>query len=213
MITKKNITQVLSIFALVFIAGGIAFAADVFNQPAANFPGGNAETPLNVSTQDQIKDGNLGAASVTGYNLKGSSQVCIGGDCRSSWPVGGGSDLGVTCKIDTKLYNVNPHTRGNGELRVEHLGQNCDGRLTQADKDAGWFVTSFDECSGVQGRDCTGEPYCQYARISCTSDFGSLNFVRGDFERSGGGSNNNGNGNGNGNGGSGGNNELVPNEE
>ena len=90
----------------------------VFTEPTSAPPGGNVESPINVGINQQTKSGNLwvNALGISGSgnvllvsdpngkvgigtlnptqaldvagNVKGTG-LCIGSDCRTSWPAGG----------------------------------------------------------------------------------------------------------------------------
>lgn len=102
----------------------VVYAQSSWSGPTAPPPGNNTPAPLNVSAVDQLKDGGLGvgrlavfgnayvsgnvgvgvtapsqALDVGGY-VRGGTGLCIGDDCRTSWPAGGG---GVTSASGTNL--------------------------------------------------------------------------------------------------------------
>ena len=155
--------------------GGAVYAAN-FTQPTQTPPGGNVDAPVNVGATAQAKAVGFGASSLTASIVKGLNEVCIGDDCRDVWPSGGsgdGTDLG-SCKIDTKVvYARNSGTTGFahptiGTTQGDTLGSLCYNYLTQAEKDQSWTLVSFDNCPGVQGKDCAGAGYCAFMRLSCS---------------------------------------------
>ena len=167
---------------LLVLVGLLLFAgtalASGFVMPSANFPGQNAVTPINISSVAQLKLGTIEANRISSYNLKGTSQVCIGDACRSTWPSGSGTSLSTTCRINTKIIPQDPHgaDASNGVVSGARVGEKCNGYLSAADKSAGWITTAYDKCPGVQGRDCAGAKYCQYAQIVCD---GGISFGQG----------------------------------
>ncbi len=165
---SKNLTEIKTgagmLIAGMLLLAGTAMAAS-FAMPTANFPGNNAELPLQTSTVDQVKVGDLSAGNVSGYNVKGSSQVCIGSDCRSSWPSPSGSTLSTTCRWEYLILEGNPHvTQAN--VKPEEVGRGCDNVLGSRASE-GWINVAHDKCPGVQGRDCAGVNYCQYLKLTC----------------------------------------------
>ena len=186
---KKNLLHIKKTASLALVllgAAGIAFgvhAATTFTQPTGTPPNANTSTPINVGGDNQVKEGNISADTLTGRTtVRATNNLCIGNDCRGSWPEGE-SDFSSTCSIDTLLvYNTAtnprlPHGPG-GEPDRNELAQNCAGTLSQSEIDDGYILVSFDRCPGVAGRDCAGVGYCQFARFSCDS---GVSFEAGDF--------------------------------
>lgn len=134
-------------FLLVF---GFVSAAN-FAEPASNPPAGNVNAPLNVGSTDQTKTGDFWADAV------GSNDgYCIGESCITEWPAG---STGTPCHLETKkIRNQNPNSSPN-------VGAGCT--LQSADIAAGWIVGSWDHCSGVHDRDCSGPQYCSFTRLVC----------------------------------------------
>ncbi len=79
--------------------GALSYA--VFTEPSTAPPGGNVEPPINTSSTAQTKQGELNVMGNIGIgtnsptekldvagNVKGTG-LCIGSDCRTSWPAGG----------------------------------------------------------------------------------------------------------------------------
>lgn len=166
-----------AVIASLFI--GVSVFAAGFSQPTQSPPNGNVEPPINSSSTAQAKAGNFAAAALYGAWVQGGSGLCIGSDCRTSWPEGGSgeSDFSTTCQINTMIIHGTDNSRAQwgvphpetGYVNSSSLGSLCANRLTQAEKDAGWMNVSFDNCPGVQGRDCSGVSYCQYVQLSCAN--------------------------------------------
>jgi len=72
----------LHIFAFILGLLLVGYAVFAFNPPTQAPPAGNAPTPLNVGPQTQTKQGGL----IIGGEVR-SNTLCIGGACRSAWPV------------------------------------------------------------------------------------------------------------------------------
>lgn len=177
------------------VAGGVAYA---FTQPSSAPPNGNVPAPVNVGSDTQSKAGNFAANALAGLWVQGTDGFCIGpnaqnpsADCITEWPSGGeggGDPFSTTCTINSMLIHGAdsssaqwgvPH-REVGYTPSSSLGSYCMGRLTQAEKDAGWMVASFDNCPGVQGSDCAGVSYCQYIQLQCGE---GITFQQGTFTR------------------------------
>ena len=135
---KKQISPkiVSLIFAILVICFAIAFYVVAWEEPGSAPPGDNVSAPLNVSSDQQIKSGSLRLGGLTvdndtwlatsagnvgigttspsqkldvdGY-IKGRTGLCIGNDCRSSWPSGGGGVTSLSAGTGITL-NPNPIT-------------------------------------------------------------------------------------------------------
>tara|TARA_B100000745_G_C20153499_1_gene395343 strand:- start:1406 stop:2077 length:672 start_codon:yes stop_codon:yes gene_type:complete len=164
---QKEFTKgsAMVIAGLLLLSGTVLAAS--FSQPGSNFPAGNTLAPIQESSQDQSKAGGITANNVRGYNLKGTSEVCIGNDCRSSWPTGGGSTLSTNCALENLILEGDPHG-SSGAVKKGDVGSRCDNILGSRASE-GWVNVAHDKCPGVQGRDCAGTNYCQYFRINCAS--------------------------------------------
>lgn len=173
-VTEVSLIAKVSLIA-VLVMGGVAFAAN-FTQPTQSPPNGNVEAPVNVGSTAQAKAGNFAAAAVAGQWVQGLTGLCIGSDCREEWPSGGdggGTDL-ESCTIDTKIV----YSRSSGTTAFAHpttgstpgdtLGTNCYNYLTNAEAAENWTLIGFDNCPGVQGKDCAGTGYCSFIRLSCS---------------------------------------------
>lgn len=178
----RYLSKVGLLSAGILFFGLVAYAA-TFVQPSQNPPSGNAAQPLHVGVANQVKEGNVNAARLAGNTLTGQNEICIGNDCRSSWPTGGTSEFNGTCEIDTLLVAQAaiglPHADG-GRPTDQELAANCYGRLTGAENNAGWTLISFDNCAAVRSRDCAGPSYCKFIKLDCGSD---IVFERGSFTR------------------------------
>jgi hypothetical protein len=109
---STSIKQALFFFTLAGITLGVAslVSGALWTGPISTPPNSNVEAPINVGGISQVKDGALGVGSlavfgnsyvqeklgigvinpaqkldVSGY-VRGSSGICIGNDCRTSWP-------------------------------------------------------------------------------------------------------------------------------
>ena len=74
------ISTILGLTLGVLLAFGAAVSA--FQSPTSPPPAGNAPAPLNTGPQTQTKEGGL---NITGEVR--TNNLCIGGACRSVWPV------------------------------------------------------------------------------------------------------------------------------
>jgi len=173
-VTEVSLVAKVALIA-VLIMGGAAFAAN-FTDPTQSPPNGNVEAPINVGSTAQAKAGNFGANAIAGQWVQGVTGLCIGSDCRSAWPEGGGgggTDLG-TCTLDTKIV----HSQSEGTVRFTdnhtgstpgaELGSFCYNYLTTEETNENWTLIGFDNCPGVQGKDCAGTAYCSFIRLSCS---------------------------------------------
>jgi hypothetical protein len=122
-----------------------------FSEPGSNPPAGNAAAPLHVGITDQTKAGDFWADSV------GSNDgFCLGADCLSAWPAGATPS---NCHLETvKVQDQDPQSSYT-------VGSGCT--VSAADAAAGWIVGSWDHCSGVSDRDCSGPKYCSFTRFKC----------------------------------------------
>lgn len=143
----RDITVVVAAFLLIF--GGVSAAN--FSEPGTNPPVGNVNAPLNVGSPDQTKTGDFWADSI------GSNDgYCIGESCINSWPAG---STGSPCHLETKkIQNQDPQSSYT-------VGIGCT--VSSADAAAGWIVGSWDHCTSVRSRDCSGPQYCSFTRLVC----------------------------------------------
>jgi hypothetical protein len=117
---EKVAKQVIYWLSVIIIGIALGFGLQfvrAWTEPTQAPPGGNLGAPINTGSQDQTKAGGLTAASlkagvIEGTTVKGTTQLCIGGDCRSSWPAGGGTSCGwngefmVVCGGRTYYYST-----------------------------------------------------------------------------------------------------------
>lgn len=114
---KFFIDNLVVTVGLLVAATLVVYAQSSWSGPTAAPPGNNTPAPLNVSAADQLKDGGLGvgrlavfgnayvsgnvgvgvtaptqALDVGGY-IRGGTGLCIGSDCRTSWPAGGAGGI------------------------------------------------------------------------------------------------------------------------
>lgn len=117
MINHFFIKIVPSLFIVLIVAFIAGFYVSGWTEPTVLYPGGNIDTPLNTGITGQTKLGGLrlntngatnGLIVEQGYvgigvvsptqkldvngNVKGTG-LCIGSDCRTSWPSGGGGEV------------------------------------------------------------------------------------------------------------------------
>lgn len=186
---KEKITQfgrTFGVLVLLFgIFAGIAYAAN-FTQPGGSPTSFDVAKLLNIGTENQVKEGNLGAKRLIGTDrLTGENQVCIGNDCRSVWPGTPSNNFSTTCKINTLVVGAADDRPGiahqnSGSVVGSELATKCNAQLTQAEKSAGWMLASFDNCPGTSGRDCSGGSYCTFMQFQCAD---GITFVPGTFEQ------------------------------
>ncbi len=89
-------------FGVLVICFAIAFYVVAWQEPSQVPPGGNVPTPLNVGPTGQSKSGGLilnTGGAVNGLIID-KGNLCLGSDCRSSWP-GGGIPSGMIAMFDT----------------------------------------------------------------------------------------------------------------
>ncbi len=107
-ISPKITALTFGILAICFLA---AFYVVAWQEPGSVPPAGNVATPLNVSNVGQIKTGNLvvnalGTSATSGNALivNSGGNLCLGTDCRSAWPAGGG--VITTYRMEASSYRV-----------------------------------------------------------------------------------------------------------
>lgn len=85
----SKITTKILLAALVLVSGvGILHAAALWTGPQQTPPLGNTNVPINTGSANQAKAGPL---EIEG-DLTSTDGVCLGGECRTSWPSVGISD-------------------------------------------------------------------------------------------------------------------------
>jgi hypothetical protein len=97
--TRKQITHWLSVIVVGIALGlGLQFVR-AWTEPTVDPPNGNVGAPINTGAQTQTKAGNLnvnggiliGATTTSGNmgpGILNAAQVCIKGECQSTWPSG-----------------------------------------------------------------------------------------------------------------------------
>ena len=108
---KQKIKKFIQEIGILSISLTIAFVlvmgisiARGWVSPTASAPGGNVGTPINTSAITQNKAGTLGISgflnvvgNITSKNkVIGEKELCIGSDCRSSWPSANASCVTAT---------------------------------------------------------------------------------------------------------------------
>lgn len=171
----KNILTIKVFFStalpLVLFFGFVGVVAGNFTDPASNPPSGNISAPINTSAVAQTKTGNLWADNIIAEKLTALSELCIGGDCRSTWGSGGDS-FSTTCTVNRRIVASPRDTYGvphgpTGASAIWELSKNCKNQISAADKAAGWMLVGFDNCPSVSSRDCAGASYCQFIQLQC----------------------------------------------
>ena len=103
---KKQLTYWLSV-AIIGIALGFGLQfVRAWTEPTTAPPNGNVGAPINTSSTAQTKAGEFTATSlkagvIEGTTVKGTSQLCIGTDCRTAWPSGGTAPAPCQCSVNS----------------------------------------------------------------------------------------------------------------
>jgi len=72
--------------AVVGIALGLTLQfVRAWTEPAVAPPNGNLGAPINTSANSQTKTGGITAGTLTAATVTGTTQLCIGTDCRMHW--------------------------------------------------------------------------------------------------------------------------------
>lgn len=113
---SKLVKSFVFIASVLAISLSLSYLVLAWTEPSSNPPNSNVSTPLNIGDTGQsksgglilntggapngliVQNGNVGIGTpgpsqkldVAGY-VKGQSGLCIGSDCRTSWPASGGS--------------------------------------------------------------------------------------------------------------------------
>lgn len=98
----KNSAYWIGVIAVGVVVGvSLQFVKAAWQEPSTTPPSSNMGAPINTGGAAQNKTGSLGTSgsfsalgTVQGKIVKGTSQVCIGSDCRSAWPSGSGGTSG-----------------------------------------------------------------------------------------------------------------------
>lgn len=180
-IFKKSQYVLGPIVFLGLIIAGVAYAAG-FTHPGASPTSNNITSPLHIGSANQVKEAGLSVQNLFGQSrVTGQNEVCIGSDCRSSWP-SGSSEFSTSCEIHTLTIADKDGQPGtaheNTRITQQRLAENCDSQLSQEEIDLGYMMISFDNCPGVSGRDCAGASYCKYIRFECSE---GIAFEKGSF--------------------------------
>lgn len=166
--TKRNIVQTILPLILFF---GFAVYGFGYAEPTQDPTVLNVAAPVNTSVIEQKKTGNFWANNIIAERLLALSELCVGGDCRNEWPADG-TDFSTSCKVNHKLiYDYRgsfglPHGP-TGSVENYELARLCESRIAPLDLKAGWMFISFDNCPGVQSRDCAGASYCHFIQLQC----------------------------------------------
>lgn len=150
---------------LTFLVGTVA-VAEPYYEPSGTPIGSNAHPVITSDTQPQVKAGVFWADSL-GADAGPGRGICIGNDCRSSWPTGSPKQ----CRLDWKEV----HVANNGNyadwghmVGLDPVMGLCDTMLTDASKAAGWVATGNDYCMRIGSSDCQRPRSCIFTRLVCT---------------------------------------------
>lgn len=88
---SKKITYWLGVVAIGLLVGLSLQFVRAWTEPAQAPPGGNVGAPINTGGLAQTKTGSfLTNGFISASGLVQGNRLCIGADCRASWPSGGG---------------------------------------------------------------------------------------------------------------------------
>jgi len=88
-ILKKSIYWFATIIIGIILGFSLQFVK-AWTEPSATAPNGNVSAPINISATSQYKSGALGIGGLLrGYSDVMGNRLCIGADCRSTWPATG----------------------------------------------------------------------------------------------------------------------------
>ena len=103
---KTFIKQLFTLVIAFSLALTVSYAYGAWSEPSGNPPSNNTETPINISATTQTKAGNFNAKVI------GVDGLCLGTDCRTAWPTGGGSAGTLDCYSSpvtkTAVLSCNP---------------------------------------------------------------------------------------------------------
>ncbi|MFA5925969.1 MAG: hypothetical protein WC831_03455 [Parcubacteria group bacterium] len=94
--TKKNLTHWLSVIVIGIALGFAIQFVKAWTEPSATPPNGNLGAPINTGAQNQTKSGGITASTLSATTVTGTTQLCIGTDCRTSWPSGSSTTTTAT---------------------------------------------------------------------------------------------------------------------
>lgn len=178
-ISPKIVALIFGVLVICFLA---AFYVVAWQEPASAPPGGNVATPLNTSNIGQSKQGGL--ILNTGGALNGliidKGNLCLGTDCRSSWPAEGGGVIityhmdavsyqsGNTYYSQTKTYNC-----PEGSTAVQTYCKTYPTQLCRTQADCSMSYVNADACNcSVSGRTATVKAYASGNQAySCMNDY------------------------------------------
>lgn len=115
----------LKVVSLGMILGLSIQFAEAWTNPTQTAPNGNIAGPLTTGSISQTKAGGnislAGGGSLYAGGVVAAPQLCIGGDCRSAWPSGGGSgdNLGNHSAVQNLIMN-NYDISGVRDITVSH---------------------------------------------------------------------------------------------
>ncbi len=143
MITYKN----LSFGLMGIILGAIAISTfqyvTAWTAPTQDPPLGNVAAPLTTGNLPQTRNadlmlgsgaslfagGSVAALTVVASQSVSAPQLCIGGDCRTAWPAGGGVGVWIDVPLsDTNKFDTNCNYRSMlNELTTTGVPDHRDG--------------------------------------------------------------------------------------
>ena len=101
---KKQLTHWLSV-AVIGIALGLGLQfVRAWTEPSQAPPGGNLGAPINTGAQSQTKSGGITAGTLTAATVTGTTQLCIGTDCRTAWPSGETTTTAPSCSCNDNTW-------------------------------------------------------------------------------------------------------------
>jgi len=169
----------------------LALQVVAFSEPTQTPPGGNVPAPINVGSAQQTKSGGLTVGSlaslgsaflatnsgnvgigtinpsqkldVIGY-VRGATGLCIGGDCRTSWPPDGFSQVEYkTCEGSSSTNEVSctafcssGYTLVGGGCRGEQVSRDLYQSVPNAENN-GWVCEAQ---SDYYGNTISGTAIC-----------------------------------------------------
>src|SRR3989338_8629164 len=154
----------------VAVLGGVLLALQVvaFSEPTQTPPGGNVPAPINVGSAQQTKSGGLTVGSLaslgSAFLATNSGNVCIGGDCRTSWPPDGFSQVEYkTCEGSSSTNEVSctafcssGYTLVGGGCRGEQVSRDLYQSVPNAENN-GWVCEAQ---SDYYGNTISGTAIC-----------------------------------------------------
>ncbi len=146
----------------IFLTGTVA-VAEQYSEPSGTPLGSNAQPVVTTDTQPQVKSGVFWADSL-GADAGAGRGICIGTECRGSWPTGSPKQ----CRLDWKEVRADASGNYSDFVGFNPYTGSCDDLLTDASKAAGWVGTGTDNCMRIGSSDCQRPRSCIFTRLVCT---------------------------------------------